>query len=250
MKSIFARELSVLVYTDTDKDTNSGTGALFCPPGDEYVYVLTCAHVLEGSKDIHVHFLIPANRDTDDFDEASVTMSKDEAIIHPNYIDPTGKNDTAYDAAILRFKRPEGLTNAVIRFGNPLRKMFVCGFGYPKQYRNIQLLASEQDEIEAEITFSPSAKNTFSIRLNKPIINLADRIPEIEGFSGPPLCDAETEEVIVYGTVTAACGQNADRNVIYGIQSKVFHSLLQSYKYPVPEMLLPFSEVVRDGFDS
>lgn len=216
---------SVLI---TDDKGRRGTGTLFYTEGSQTFYVLTCAHVIYLSEYVDLHLLIATAHDPE---EKVVRAYKRQFHFSPiDEVKVTRNNSThTCDIAVIECDKEDLRIEPTGYSMFPMTtKEQVVALGYPKG--NFGALYFQQDLLHAQVERVLDSQNFFLVRVNDPYINQADRVSELEGFSGSPVWDENKLNEAIYlfgGLIAFGADANISRGRVSVMQARLFQSLMR-----------------------
>ena len=228
---------SVLI---TDEKGRRGTGTLFYKKEYNSFYIFTCAHVIYTSNTVTVNIL---KNNIDRHEKFSIEIDKSHFHFSPideAHVTGNGSNHTLNIAIIdCPIKGIELMPTNYFLY--PMsEKEQVLALGYPES--NETNLYYQQDELLAKVFRVEHDDNYFIIAIDDKNINAADRIVELEGYSGAPIWDKETleqQDLLLGGLITAGVGNNANGGRIKVMSSSYIKSLMKDEFGINMEMRIP-----------
>lgn len=234
-----SQEYSVFL---TDKmNSTSGSGILYYSGVGDIFYIFTCAHIIDGIEDIiKISVIEPIDRNKEEYKQIVFEVLKQDVIysaIDEITVDDNGKSHSV-DAAVIPICKENFInikkTDYYIAEPKKGNKIFVQGF--PGGMTEDTMVESI-DEAYGTVLHNIASKLTFGIRIEDGYLDSGNRIVELEGFSGSPVWNRETNELILFGLLTKANGYTAYRakveilkmNAIYSIMKNHFNITMQRY---------------------
>lgn len=217
------KELAVRIRKDTQ---NIGTGLLFIPPSRDQVLVLTAAHVAK-TFDIGEHMVIQCYPKDDEPCEFCFKRTRSNVICSEDHED-----DPSRDVALIYLPRAaqrqlEG--RAVTYLGEPVEGLRLEAFSFSGN--------SEEDSVRLDVLpITPdgsyvincdSRSHMIRVMLQGAFaINHADRIQEVEGWSGTVLMAAGQEHLIAVGILVQIPGVNGLNGTFGAVDTTFLQQLL------------------------
>lgn len=199
------KELAVRIRKDTQ---NIGTGLLFIPPSRDQVLVLTAAHVAD-TFDIGEHMVIQCYPMDDEPCEFSFKRTRSNVICSEDHED-----DPSRDVALIYLPRAaqRQLENrAVTYLGEPAEGLRLEAFSFSGN--------SEEESVRLDVLpITPEGSYVINCDTRNHMIrvmlqgafaiNHADRVQEVEGWSGTVLMASGQEHLIAVGILVQIPGVN------------------------------------------
>ncbi len=255
LKSIDELELETQeysVYITDDKQTSNGSGILFYPGEGDSFYVFTCAHVVDSLIDpIHIYLLCPIDRNKEEYQICKVSTTHEKITYSPldEITEEMGAHIHSVDIAIISLTKDKDLILQETKyfFAEVVKGNNVLAQGYPGKIGNpIQDLLENLDTIIGKVRHNNPRKNSFTFRTEDSFLDPANRVYELQGFSGSPLWlrDNVIEDVPeIAGLVISGMGQTVYRGnlnavnieAVKSIMKNHFHILIPSRIEGIPE---------------
>ena len=211
----------------TDEKHRRGSGVLFYSKGADYFYVLTCAHVIYLSDIISIHLLIDTPNSPN---EEIVEAKKDQFYYSPiDKVEIIGEQSThTCDIAVIKCKKNDlPITPTHYSIYQAKEREEVVSIGYPRGSGNLYY---QQDELRATVQKVVVEENYFIIKNKDHNLNSADRVAELEGFSGAPVWTKDSsnnDKLILCGLLSSGMGTNVSRGRINVVYARYLQNLMQ-----------------------
>lgn len=199
MVEIEDRTRKYTVYV-TDKDnTVSGSGVLFYP-GGEYLYVFTCAHVIDGLDSVRIFLLKPVDVSKDRYQVFCTDIPKEQIVYSP--LDEVTEGQHKEDFVIIPVQKPEDfdidITNYCI--GECSRNNIFYTQGYPNGVpfnadASINLI-EYLECLHGIIVVNVADNNRFTVRITDDFLDQGARVYELKGISGAPVWDDSAKQSV------------------------------------------------------
>ena len=220
-----------------------GSGVLFVPPGDKFVYVFTVAHlfwytgdngVLYTPSEAELTLTYAGRREQVSNIRAQIRKvtelmepeEKDVIFLHGNY-DP-GNRSSSWDAAVLRMEKESWMgTIKAFRFPSIYKDTKLIGWGYPKVMSGQENRKSgEADSYRETLPLEGEAKMYDSnLREIKFKHFLSRPIHDLDGYSGTGLY---AEDALFFGVFSRDMGPEESGSYAWVTAWKVFWEILDA----------------------
>ena len=211
MVNDITREYSV--YITDELNSVCGSGVLFYAGGD-CLFVFTCAHVVDSLETVHLMFLKEVDATKDHYEKFYADVPASQVFYSPldeEGTDEFGQKTHTEDIAIILVGKPINLnilpTNYYVEEAHRSQSVFVQGYpnGVPKGKNPILCLEC----LPGCVLAHPPEGVEFTVRMTAGFIDQGARVSELEGLSGAPVWDDNSEVNGLLGLFTSAYGQTA-----------------------------------------
>lgn len=258
-----ARQYAVYMYCEKTK--THGSGVLYYPGTDDFLYIFTCAHVACAMKDSNfvIEVLIKTGIGVDDYYERKIEVQGDcriEYLQEAEVIESSDrKNKYSPDAAVIRCKKPDDfvLKKSIYTFENVHSGMELIGIGYPFAYVPDQdhehgPLIMALDDLRCSAYTVPSGSNSFVIRIEDFYSDPSNKASDLEGYSGSMLLKKHGDGLKICALISKTQGPNARRSRLLGIDIKWIHAIMQNkfhidIKHDWTELAIDNTNIEQNG---
>ncbi len=226
------QEYAVLI-TDT-KESSYGSGVLYYPKDSDKVYVFTCAHVLDELAEPYVvKFLLPVNRAIEDYAVHTLQADRSQVVYSPRNVitEENGIKRNSVDAAVLFFHKEADWNLSVSEYcvAEASRGNQVFAQGYPNGMIDVKELLEALDVAHGKVLHNIPDGDSFVFRLEDVYLDAANRVSELQGFSGSAVWSGEKEVLSVLGIISSGVGENIYRGRINAVKMRVIRSIMETH---------------------
>lgn len=217
------------VYVSDVYGNPKGSGVLFYPGGG-FLYVFTCAHVVENLDIVKLTLLDPIDVVQDQYNYLYTEVEKRQ-IVRFSGANEVGDANYGEDLAIIRFDKPSGydIEPTNYRMVEAKRRDPFYSLGYPNGVPSRGELPDYLECLRGVVFSSIGGNTAFTIRLTDLFINQSCRTDELEGLSGSPIWDDREDAHYdgLLGLVSHGYGPEIQLAKVHAVRSSQIRQLMK-----------------------
>ena len=223
------------VFITDEKRTSSGSGVLFYPGTGEKIYVFTCAHVLdELVEPFEIYYFLPVERKKENYLVRKLEAVREQVRYSP--IDEVMENEEmmtkhSIDAAVICLEKEKetNLPATDYFIGETHKGDVVLAQGFPGGETEVGDLLDYVEGTYGKVLHNAGNRENILWQIEDSHLDPGNRVYELNGFSGSPVCNLNENEKSIVGLFTNGTGKTIYRGKVHAVKIEAIRSIMKIF---------------------